>query len=180
MPVLFTFAAVIAIVTTVLAITRLDVVHALLYLAVSLLAVAVAIYALGAPYLAALEVIIYAGAIIVLFVFVTMMLNLGQRAKAKERLWQPGRGWIGPAVLGALLLIELAWTVFRNTPTPAMHWVGPEAVGARLMGEYLVGVELTSMLLLAAVVAAYHLGYGLVSKQQPAAVEDQNAKVTSP
>lgn len=164
MPVLFGFAAVIAIVATVLAITRMDVVHALLYLAVSLLAVAVAIYSLGAPYLAALEVIIYAGAIIVLFIFVTMMLNLGQRARDQERRWQPVRGWIGPAVLGAVLLFELAWTIFRNSPTPAMHAVGPEAVGARLMGEYLVGVELTSMLLLAAIVAAYHLGVGLVKR----------------
>lgn len=166
MPILFGFAAVIAIVATVLAITRMDAVHALLYLAVSLLAVAVALYALGAPYLAALEVIIYAGAIVVLFVFVTMMLNLGQRARDQERRWQPGRGWVGPAVLSALLLIELAWTVFRNSPTPGMHWVGPEAVGARLMGEYLIGVELTSMLLLAAIVAAYHLGVGLGKRQQ--------------
>ena len=53
--------------------------HALLYLIVSLLAVAVVFYTLGAPFIAALEVIIYAGAIMVLFVFVVMMLNLGDQ-----------------------------------------------------------------------------------------------------
>ena len=50
--------------------------HALLYLVVSLLAVAVIFFLLGAPFAAALEVIIYAGAIMVLFVFVVMMLNV--------------------------------------------------------------------------------------------------------
>ena len=60
-------------------------VHALLYLIVSLLAVAVVFLALGAPFVAALEVIIYAGAIMVLFVFVMMMLNLGPRTVEQER-----------------------------------------------------------------------------------------------
>lgn len=161
MPVLFAIAAVIAIIATALAISRLNIVHALLYLVVSLLAVAVAIYALGAPYLAALEVIIYAGAIMVLFVFVTMMLNLGQSATQQERAWQPGRGWIGPGLLAVLLLIELLWMLVGAAPMPPVHTVGPEAVGERLMTDYVVGVELASMLLMGAVVAAYHLGYGL-------------------
>ena len=77
----FYVAAAVAIVSTVLAITRLVAVHALLYLIVSLLAVAVVFYTMGAPLVAALEVIIYAGAIMVLFVFVVMMLNLGAQAR---------------------------------------------------------------------------------------------------
>ena len=77
-----------AIISTVLTITRLGAVHALLYLIVSLLAVAVVFYTMGAPLVAALEVIIYAGAIMVLFVFVVMMLNLGSaRPSRKERQW---------------------------------------------------------------------------------------------
>ena len=75
----------VAIVSTALMITRLNAVHALLYLIVSLLAVAVVFYTLGAPFVAALEVIIYAGAIMVLFVFVVMMLNLGDEAARAER-----------------------------------------------------------------------------------------------
>ena len=77
--------------------TRLNAVHALLYLVVSLLAVAVVFYAFGAPFVAALEVIIYAGAIMVLFVFVVMMLNFGQSATATERSWLTPAMWIGPA-----------------------------------------------------------------------------------
>lgn len=165
MPTLFTIAAVIAVVATLLAITRLNIVHALLHLVVSLLAVALAIYALGAPYLAALEVIIYAGAIIVLFVFVTMMLNLGKAARRQERAWQPGRNWVAPAVLAALLLAGWLWALLGARPAAAAHVIPPEAVGRSLLGPYVVGIELASMLLLAGLVAAYHLGAGLPRKQ---------------
>ena len=81
----FTFylSGAIAIAATLMVITGLSAVHALLYLIVSLLAVAIVFYVLGAPFAAALEVIIYAGAIMVLFVFVMMMLNLGKAAAAQ-------------------------------------------------------------------------------------------------
>ncbi|MGH9414787.1 MAG: NADH-quinone oxidoreductase subunit J [Terriglobales bacterium] len=173
MPVLFAFAAIIAIIATILAITRLNAVHALLYLVSSLLAVAVAIYALGAPYLAALEVIIYAGAIMVLFVFVTMMLNLGEAAKKQERQWQPGRNWIGPIVLAALLFAAFLWTILSGVaPAAAVHHVGPHAVGRSLMSTYIIGVELASVLLMGAVIAAYHIGSGVGRRQTEQAEQE--------
>ena len=57
-------------------------VHALLYLIISLLAVAMMFFCLGAPFAGVLEIIVYAGAIMVLFVFVVMMLNLGEETSA--------------------------------------------------------------------------------------------------
>lgn len=175
MPVLFGFAAIIAIIATILAITRLNAFHALLYLVPSLLAVAVAIYALGAPYLAALEVIIYAGAIMVLFIFVTMMLNLGEAARQQEKQWQPGRIWAGPIVLAALLLAAFLWTIIRShAPATAIHHVGPEAVGRSLLSTYIIGVELASVLLMGAVIAAYHIGSS-VGRRQTRTVEKQVA-----
>ena len=78
MNILFYLAALVAVVATAMVITRLNTVHALLYMIVSLLALALVFYTLGAPFVAALEIIIYAGAIMVLFVFVVMMLNLGE------------------------------------------------------------------------------------------------------
>ena len=81
----FNVSAGVAIAATALMITRLNVVHALLYLVVSLLAVATVLFTLGAPFVAALEVIIYAGAMMVLFVFVMMLLNLGRRGTREER-----------------------------------------------------------------------------------------------
>ncbi len=129
-------------------ITRTNAVHALLYLIVSLLAVAVIFFALGAPFVAALEVIIYAGAIMVLFVFVVMMLNLRRaRREREERPAAAGRRGLGPAVLALVLLAELIW-VDRGGAGGAR--VGAAAVGAargrrwRSSGPTLLGVELAS------------------------------------
>ncbi len=85
----FSVAAAVAVLATARMLTCLDVVHALLWLVVSLLAVAVVFFTLGAPFVAVLEVVVYAGAIMVLFVFVVMMLNLGQRARQAENEQPP-------------------------------------------------------------------------------------------
>ena len=74
--ILFYIAATVALFSTVFALTRSNAAHALIYLIVSLLAVAVIFFLLGAPFAAALEVIVYAGAIMVLFIFVVMLLNI--------------------------------------------------------------------------------------------------------
>ncbi len=159
MNVLFYLAGAVAVLATALMLTRADVVHGLLYLVISLLAVAVVFYTLGAPFVAALEVIIYAGAILVLFVFVVMILDLGQQALPQERAWMAWRAWPGPAILSGILLAEVIWVVARGEPAPATAGpVGPAAVGAALYGPYLLAVELASLLLLAAVVGIYHLG----------------------
>ena len=174
MHVLFYVAAGVAILATVRVITCLNAVHALLYLIVSLLSVAIVFYTLGAPFIAALEVIIYAGAIMVLFIFVVMMLNLGAKAVDTERTWLKPSMWIGPCILAAILIAEVAYLLSRGTS--AAHSgtiVGPKQVGMSLFGTYLIGVELASMLLLGALVGAYHLGY-----RKPKAVEKPDADNT--
>ena len=109
MDLLFYISAIVAVISTLLVITRTNTVHALLYLIVSLLAVALIFFALGAPFVAALEVIIYAGAIMVLFIFVIMMLNLGgAHAKEEAQLLTPGI-WRGPAILCLILAMELIY-----------------------------------------------------------------------
>ncbi|MDQ2946469.1 MAG: NADH-quinone oxidoreductase subunit J [Acidobacteriota bacterium] len=155
----FYIAGIIAILSTALTITRLNAVHALLYLIVSLLAVAVVFYAMGAPFVAALEVIVYAGAIMVLFVFVVMMLNLGKRSAIVEGQWMQGRIWVGPVILSAILIAEVVYLILRvRLPESAGGVVDPKQVGLALYGPYLIGVELASMLLLGALVGACHLG----------------------
>ena len=155
----FYIAAAVALISTVMVITRLNAIHALLYLIVSLLAVAVIFFMLGAAFAAALEVIIYAGAIMVLFVFVVMLLNLGLSATAQESQWLSLRAWIGPAILALILVGELAYIIARGSlRAPAAGPVEPKQVGVALFGPYLLGVELVSLLLLAGMVGAYHLG----------------------
>jgi NADH-quinone oxidoreductase subunit J len=158
MTIVFYVAAAVAILATLRVITALNAVHALLYFIVSLLAVALIFFALGAPFVAALEVIIYAGAIMVLFVFVIMMLNLGPQSIAQESHWLHPRMWIGPALLALALLAELLYAIGGAGQAASVSVVEPRQVGMALFGPYLLGVELASLLLLAGLVGAYHLG----------------------
>jgi NADH-quinone oxidoreductase subunit J len=160
MTIVFYVAGAVAILSTALMITRLHAVHALLYLIVLLLAVSVVFYTLGAPFIAALEVIIYAGAIMVLFVFVVMLLNLGEEAARAERALLKPSMWTGPLILAAILMAEFVYLLAASSGGgSAQAMIGPRAVGASLFGPYLIGVELASMLLLGGLVGAYHLGW---------------------
>lgn len=155
----FYLAAAIALIASIRVITNTNPVHALLYLVVSLLAVAMIFFALGAPFAGALEMIVYAGAIMVLFVFVVMILNLGAVIDEQERKWLSPRAWIGPSFLSLVLLIELVVTIQPNFETLIdSTTVSAKEVGIALFGPYVLAVELASMLLLAAMVAAWHLG----------------------
>lgn len=156
----FNVPAAIALFSTLMVVISTNPVHALLYLVLSLLAVAAVFFALGAPFAGVLEVIVYAGAILVLFVFVVMMLNLGHRTEEQEKRWLSAPTWFGPAILSGLLLWQLTkalWPQGYLTPM-GTQVITAKAVGIALYGPYLLAVELGSMLLLAGLVAAYHLG----------------------
>ncbi len=134
-------------------------VHALLYLIISLLAISGVFFSLGAYFAGALEIIVYAGAIMVLFVFVVMMLNLGGSEIEQERQWLKPQVWIGPAILSAIMLVVIVYAILGvndqgidGTPISA------KAVGITLFGPYVLAVELASMLLLAGLVVAFHVG----------------------
>jgi NADH-quinone oxidoreductase subunit J len=154
MEALFYVSGAVAIVATLFMLTSSNAVHALLSLVVSLLAVAVVFYALGAAFAAALEVIVYAGAIMVLFVFAVMLLNpRGPSIRIRTR------DWAGPAVLAAILIVELVYVLTRGPAAGlAQSPVEPKQVGIALFGPYLAGVELASVLLLAGMVGAFHIG----------------------
>lgn len=159
MATVFYIAAAVAVVSTAMVITRLNAVHALLYLILSLLSTAVMFWVLGAPFVAALEVIIYAGAIMVVFVFVIMMLNLGEETVRQERaLLKPGM-FVLPAILAAILGAELLYILYYGgRADTGQGVVGPKQVGVSLFTTYLFAVELAAMLLLAGLVGAFHVG----------------------
>lgn len=155
----FYICGLVAIVTTLRVITHTNPVHALLYLIVSLLAISGVFFSLGAYFAGALEIIVYAGAIMVLFVFVVMMLNLGGAEIEQERQWLKPQIWIGPGALSAILLAVMIYAILGvndqgidGTPISA------KAVGITLFGPYVLAVELASMLLLAGLVVAFHVG----------------------
>ncbi len=179
MELIFYIAGAVAVVSTALMLTRLNVVHALLYLIVSLLGVAVVFYALGAAFVAALEVIIYAGAIMVLFLFVVMMLNLGAHASEVEKEWLTPGIWTGPVILASILIVEVVYLVHRANSRLESGAVPPKQVGMALYGTYLIGVELASLLLLAGVVGAYHLGYRQVERRETLHDADTHGRRTA-
>jgi NADH-quinone oxidoreductase subunit J len=156
---LFYISAVIAVISTIMVVTRANPVHALLYLILSLFSVALVFFALGAPFVAALEIIIYAGAIMVLFVFVIMMINPGRRGIEREKQWLNPRIWVGPSILAGILLAELIYVLARGGgQLSGVAEITPKEVAIVLFGPYILGVELASMLLLAGLIGAYHLG----------------------
>jgi NADH-quinone oxidoreductase subunit J len=150
----FFIAAAVAFASTFMTITRRNAVHALLYFILSLFAVAVIFLVLGAPFAAALELIVYAGAIMVLFIFVVMIIG------AADVETNP-RAWFGPFLLGLPLFAALALVALSGSDgSQARKIVDSKQVGFSLFGPYVLGAEVTSFLLIAALVGAFHIGRG--------------------
>jgi NADH-quinone oxidoreductase subunit J len=161
-------------VATLLMISRHNAVHALLYLIVSSLSLAIIFYLLGAAFAAALEVIVYAGAVMILFVFVVMMLNQGQRSAAQEQAWLPARGWIIPALLAAILFVLLLLGMSSDQPLQpyGVHGVAVKEVGVALFGPYVLVVELASFLLLSGLIGAFHIARKMPSHMDSSPLEE--------
>ena len=169
---IFYIASIIALVATIMTITRRNAIHALLYLVVSFFAIAVIFYMLGAPFIAALEVIIYAGAIMVLFIFVMMMLNLGKTAETREKQLSRPMMYFGPVILSLLLFACFVYLlVHSDSWISGQYEISPQEVGTSLFTTYLLGTELAGMLILAALVGAFHLG------RRPDNIESDNKEV---
>jgi NADH-quinone oxidoreductase subunit J len=126
-------------------------IHGALFLVVNLAGIAALYLTLGAEFLAAAQVIVYAGAIMVLFVFAIMVLIPGKEETGPD----PRRRYRLLALpVGLALLVELTWIVARRTVTPRGPGGpgGVEVIGRLLFTDYLFPFELTSVLLLAAMV----------------------------
>jgi len=155
---LFYLAASIAVIASLKVVSRKNTIHALLYLVVSLLAVAVCFYLMGAPFAAGLEVIVYAGAILVLFVFAVMMFGLSQDDVKHAPQAKGISHWVGPVILALCLLAEILFTIESADVQQRLNAtiVSSKDVGILLYGPYLLAVEIASFLLLAGLVAGYH------------------------
>jgi NADH-quinone oxidoreductase subunit J len=151
--ILFIVFGAIAVGASIMVVTRKHPLSSALFLILALVAVA-ALFALRqAHFLAAIQVIVYAGAVIVLFIFVIMLTNVPEDRLPVERA--TGMRVLGVAA-AALLILESALIAGaftrRGNPEPGGGTV--EAVGRALFSDYLLAFEITSVLLLAAVVGA--------------------------
>lgn len=131
-------------------------VHAALALIVALVATAGVYVVLSAPFVAVLQVAVYAGAIMVLFLFVVMLLNVKGRAGPRS-IWM-GVGVLGGGVLmvQTLHLIRLSRMEAQALPTGGFG--SPSSVSEFLFAEYAIPFELVSVLLLVAIIGAVLLG----------------------
>jgi len=129
-------------------------IHSALSLILVMACLAVLYLMLGAEFIAAIQVIVYAGAIMVLFVFVIMLLNAGE--EERSNLSRTAR-YVG-LPLGGLLLVELAYLLYRNSPQSLVEpdrLVGRTGlVGELLFKDYVLPFELTSILILIAILGA--------------------------
>jgi NADH-quinone oxidoreductase subunit J len=152
----FYLLATLAIVSAILVITRKNAVHSALSLIVTLLSLAGLYLMLYAPFVAGVQIVLYAGGIMVLFLFVIMLVNLDRAAKEEQFNHQWHIGILASLVLGGLFLfvymkgkaIFPANAVTMNEPT------NTQQVGLALFQSYLLPFEIASLLLLVAIVGA--------------------------
>ena len=155
--ILFYLLAAVTLIGTLCAITARQAVRAIVYLVTSFFALALIFYLLGAPLVAAFEVIIYAGAIMVLFLVVIMMLELAHPEKlAKPRLSE----WWPALILMLVVIGSVAVLAAARQPAPpaAFHGITVREFSVTLFKRYGVAVEVISMQLLFALVGALYLG----------------------
>src|SRR5688572_19463127 len=157
--VLFYIFAAMAVVSAILVITRQNVVHSAAFLGATLFAVAGIFLTLHAEFLAGVQVIVYVGGILVLFVFVIMLISVER--SVFER--QYNRQWIIALVISGILIAELGYVLYRGRNSfvlpaavpPAGTTAGnSELVGMALYTTYLLPFEIASILLLVAIVGA--------------------------
>jgi len=154
---LFYLLAVVMVAATIFAITEKHPVHAIVYLVTSFFALAAIFYLLAAPLVAMFEVIIYAGAIMVLFMFVIMMLDPGRADEARR----PGLiHWLPALLFAGIILAALAIGVSlrQGAPAAVSTGLGVKEFSLALFRRYGVAIEIISMQLLFAVVGALYLG----------------------
>ena len=155
--IVFGVLALIAVIAAVLTITSKNAVHSALFLVVVMSALAVFFLGLWAPFVAMVQVAVYAGAIMVLFLFVIMLLGAEKIGARMGRSWQlPVAIGMGVVVLGlgAFMLLNSAPIVVLDRPASDIVLGSAEAIGAALYSEWLFPFEAISILLLVAMIGA--------------------------
>ena len=157
--ILFYVFAAIAVGTTLLVVVQSNPVHSVLLLIGSFIGLAGLYVLLEAPFVAVIQIIVYAGAIMVLFLFVVMLLNAPREAIVRSRLLESGATRAVGGLLALAFAAELAWALTRSR-TLAMSNAGDlpafsvPQIGQRIFQEYGFAFEATSILILVAMVGA--------------------------
>ncbi|MBT3232000.1 MAG: NADH-quinone oxidoreductase subunit J [Calditrichaeota bacterium] len=149
---LFILIALVTVVSALLVIIRKNAVSSVLFLVLTFFCLAMLYVMLGAQFIAAMQVIVYAGAIMVLFIFVVMLLNLG--TDQKWEITGPVRKWMGfGSAAGILLIAVLAFRGMQSPTTEMDTSIGTvSSIGETMFQSYVLPFEVASVLLLAAII----------------------------
>jgi NADH-quinone oxidoreductase subunit J len=147
----------IAIAASLLVIAQRNPIYSVLLLIASFGALSGLYVLLEAPFVAVIQIIVYAGAIMVLFLFVIMLLNLQHAAEPTTRPVQQFLGYTTGAAFGiGLVYFLLKYAVFASLPNGPFH-ADARTIGIQLFESYVFPFEMVSILLLAAIVGALYL-----------------------
>ncbi|MEO7175474.1 MAG: NADH-quinone oxidoreductase subunit J [Saprospiraceae bacterium] len=155
---LFFFLSFLAILSALMVIFSKNPVHSILYLIITFFAIAGHYFLLNAQFLAAVHIIVYAGAIMVLFLYAIMMLNLNKETESNKHPLTR----IAAVLTGGIFMLVLV-AALKNTEEVIMHSSGNKGIGLvenlgkTLFGEYLLPFEVSSILFLSAMVGAVFL-----------------------
>lgn len=169
---IFVVCATVAVVCGLLVVTRRSPVYAVVYMLPLFGAMAVLFVMLSAPFIAAIQILVYGGAIIVVFLFVIMLINLGPEDQLDEG---PKRRWLGAGFAGVALLVLLCYPIGRALSGSRFPALDPaklpanfpeqfgttSGIGVALFQSYVVPFELTSVLIVVGI-----LGAILLSKEK--------------
>ena len=155
---LFLTLALVAIASALAMLASSNAIYSALFLIVNFGTIAIFYLLLGAPFLAMAQVTVYAGAIMVLFLFVIMLLGAEQLRQRQSLTWQQPLA----IALGAVLLVETVYIFLTRSQSellPSLEQIlpdfgSPTAIGELLFHEYLLPFEITSVLLLVAMIGA--------------------------
>lgn len=178
---IFLIFALLAVASALVVVLHRNPVYSTLSLVVTLISLAVLFVLLGAPFIAALQILIYTGAIVVLFLFVVMLLNIGREEIAQHR----GLLQKGLAALGALVFLGVVasalWGLYGATQVGPLteEFVSLQGLATLLFADYLLTFELVGLLLLVAVIAATVLA-GRLSKASQVSVEEAEEGLPGP
>jgi NADH-quinone oxidoreductase subunit J len=152
---LFWVFAIVGVVCGMMVVWHRNPMSSAIYLVVTMLSLAGLYVLLGGPFVAVIQVLIYAGAVMVLMLFVIMMLNLGEETLRRESTTLP---WVVAGVVGLILVFKLG-SLFASRAGGALAEQAAgfgtiQSTGAKLFGDFALPFELTSVLLLVAIVGA--------------------------
>ncbi|MDP8239213.1 MAG: NADH-quinone oxidoreductase subunit J [Candidatus Hatepunaea meridiana] len=165
---LFIITALVALGSAIMVITRKSPIISVLFLVLTFFCLAVFYVMLGAQFIAAMQIIVYAGAIMVLFLFVLMLLNL--RGDQNWEVSGPLRKWLGWIAAGGVLLVVItaiqSVTGFNTELDPAVGTVS--SIGDALFNRFLLPFEIVSVMLLGAII-----GVVAMVKRKPSTEDEE-------